>query len=165
MRGIGWHHSAETKAKIAKSNLRENRRGGNSGCLGYRHDSETIEKIRISKMGNKATLGRHHSEAAKAKISAARWGGGRFVGYNGYVKIYVSGHPFADMNGYVYEHRLIVEGVIGRYLKRRESVHHINEIKNDNRKCNLVLCENESYHRLLHSKMRTLAQKTQPTQR
>ena len=58
---------------------------------------------------------------------------------NGYVMIRVEGHPRADKRGhYVYEHDLIMEQQIGRYLKPNEVVHHINEIRDDNRIENLM---------------------------
>lgn len=47
------------------------------------------------------------------------------------------------------EHDLVMECLIGRHLKDDEVVHHINEIKDDNRKCNLQLMtasEHMSYH-------------------
>lgn len=70
---------------------------------------------------------------------------------NGYVHILNKKHPRA-VKGYVAEHRLVMEEKIGRYLNRAESVHHINEIKTDNRKENLMLFESESAHQKYHHK-------------
>lgn len=57
----------------------------------------------------------------------------------GYVAIYRPEHPFASSAGYILEHRLVMEGKIGRYLLRCETVHHINGKKTDNRAENLEL--------------------------
>ena len=56
----------------------------------------------------------------------------------GYIEIYVSDHPY-NIRGYVFEHRLVVEDSIGRYLTRDEQVHHLNQVKDDNRLENLLL--------------------------
>ena len=37
------------------------------------------------------------------------WKGGRKIDSNGYVLIWKPDHPFADVKGYVLEHRLVVE--------------------------------------------------------
>ena len=55
----------------------------------------------------------------------------------GYVRVYCPMHPDANTWGYVYEHRLIMEGILGRHLKREEHVHHKNGKRWDNRPENL----------------------------
>jgi len=67
------------------------------------------------------------------------WKGGRFKTMDGYVRVLAPDHPFADIRGYVLEHRLILEQKLGRLLLRTEVGHHLNGIKNDNRPQNLVV--------------------------
>ena len=64
-----------------------------------------------------------------------------------------SSHPFANADGYIAEHRLVMEQYIGRYLKPSERVHHINCKKRDNRIENLFLCESNSEHHLIHGSL------------
>lgn len=75
----------------------------------------------------------------------------------GYVVVMAHGHPRADINGYVLEHILVAERALGRYLPAQAVVHHVNESKQENRGGNLVVCENDGYHRTLHRRMRALA--------
>jgi hypothetical protein len=67
------------------------------------------------------------------------WKGGRTKQKNGYIVILAKDHPFADRLGRIPEHRLVMEGKLGRYLKRDEEVHHKNGIRDDNRPENLEL--------------------------
>jgi hypothetical protein len=62
-----------------------------------------------------------------------------FVRNNGYVYARVPDHPNATSTGYVYEHRLVMEQHIGRFLGSDEVVHHENGKKTDNRIVNLKL--------------------------
>jgi len=81
------------------------------------------------------------------------WKGGIKNHSNGYRYIWKPEHPFCTKNGYVMEHRLVMEKHLGRYLTEDEYVHHINVNKKDNRIENLQLMTN-SEHRTLHNKMR-----------
>lgn len=63
----------------------------------------------------------------------------RKVGKEGYVLIKIPEHP-KSFRGWYYEHRLIMEKEIDRVLQDWETIHHINEIKIDNRLINLFLC-------------------------
>ena len=81
--------------------------------------------------------------------NACHWKGGKTI-ENGYILIYKLTHPFATQTGYVLEHRFIVEQQIGRYLLPEETVHHVNEIKDDNRIENLMLFNGKSAHQRFH---------------
>ena len=68
-----------------------------------------------------------------------------------YVFARCDGHPKANSWGYVYKHILVIEKMIGRYLKKGERVHHRDKDAHNNRLSNLRLCCSESEHKLIHS--------------
>lgn len=77
------------------------------------------------------------------------WKGGK-IKNNGYVYILKKDHPFSDRDGYILEHRFVMEQSIRRYLNRSEVIHHRNKIKNDNRIENLELINSQSEHMKKH---------------
>lgn len=79
------------------------------------------------------------------------WKGGRRKSNIGYIYIRAKNHPHANSTGYVFEHRLVMEKQLGRYLEPYEIVHHLNEIKSDNRIENLKLV-NKTQHNDIHFK-------------
>ena len=80
---------------------------------------------------------------------SVNWKGGRRTSSEGYISIMTPDHPNANGKGYVYEHRLIAEKALGKYLPIKAVVHHHNAHS-------LVVCENQTYHQLLHQRTRAL---------
>ena len=113
-----------------------------------------------------ASVGRKNpmKESTKKKLSkfakerlgkkASNWRGGKRIN-NGYIIIYSPEHPYPNFQKkYVYEHRLVMEKHLGRYLLPTEHVHHINKIKTDNRVKNLELFLSAKEHIKLHNETR-----------
>lgn len=65
---------------------------------------------------------------------------------SGYWYLLKKDHPNCGKQGYVAEHRLIMEKHIGRFLERKEVVHHKNHIITDNRIENLQLFASAGEH-------------------
>jgi len=78
------------------------------------------------------------------------WKGGKKMATEGYLLIYKPEHPFATKQRYVPEHRLVVEKHLGRYLTKSEVIHHINEIRTDNKIKNLYLFAKRWQHCVYH---------------
>ncbi len=103
--------------------------GINNPMYGKKVSIETRIKMGKSRSGNK-----NH-----------RWKGGIRLN-NGYIHILMPNHPYADNTGYIFQHRLIMEQHLGRFLSAREKVHHINGILTDNRIENLRLFSSNGKH-------------------
>lgn len=120
------------------------------GLKGKTHTPAAREAIR------QAHIGMRLSPEAKQKISEANKAGG--IGHkkqrsDGYIYVYFPDHPKSTKGGYIMEHDLVMECLIGRHLYEYEVVHHKNHNRADNRKENLQLMT-ASDHAVLHLKER-----------
>lgn len=93
---------------------------------------ELREKIKVARA--KQTRERHPS-----------WKGGKVL-RSGYIYHKVYDHPKAGKQGYVAEHRLVMEKHIGRYLEKQEAVHHIDGNILNNKIGNLQLFATHGQH-------------------
>lgn len=116
--------------------------GKNHGTIKYHLKRHGIE---VASAGYKSPKTVTHKGADHAS-----WKGGTYYHTDGYVFEYAPDHPdAARAKGYVLQHRLVMEQKLGRPLAPGEVVHHINEIKSDNRPENLELL-NRSTHMKHH---------------
>ncbi len=91
-----------------------------------------------------------------------KWQGGKIFSRLGYVKVFCPEHPTCvavnqrrekQSNGryfrkqkYVWQHRLVMEKHLGRFLGPHEVVHHINGVRDDNRVENLQVFQTNADH-------------------
>lgn len=72
-------------------------------------------------------------------VNSLAWKGGRRITKDGYVEIYMPGHPRVKANKCVSEHRLVMEHILGRFLFPQEFVHHKDGNRQNNKPENLEL--------------------------
>jgi hypothetical protein len=100
--------------------------------------------------------GQKMSDEQKVKLSNSRkgkfcgssnphWRGGKII-VGGYIYIFNPTHPFSTKDGYICEHRLVMEKKLGRFLEPSERIHHLNHNRLDNREDNLYLCVSNGKH-------------------
>ena len=128
------------------------------------HSKKCFEKWRKGKKfgykfpkGHKTNIGRKQTKETKIKrhlyvkgSDHQNWKGGRSILPSGYVRVNCPSHPYCSKRKWVYEHRLVMESHLGRHLLQTEVVHHINNIKEDNRIENLMLFSNDKEHQSYH---------------
>lgn len=87
---------------------------------------------------------------------AHNWRGGRSYLKTGYTSVLAPGHPNANSVGHVSEHVLIASRALGRGIPRGVIVHHVDENPLNNHPGNLVICQDQAYHMVLHQRQRAV---------
>ena len=84
--------------------------------------------------------------------SNPNWKNGRRLGGQDgeYILQYIPEHPKADSKGYVLEHRLVAEKMLGRPLTEQETIHHLDNDPTNNDEHNIIVLANQSCHAKLH---------------
>ena len=127
---VGQKHSEEAKRTMAEKKR-----------LWWQNASE--EK----RAETQRRIAENHARPSKGKTGpqSGSWKGGRYTNKRDkYIYVYAPDHPNCvkatnNVGGYVLEHRLVMEKILGRYLHPDEDVNHRNGIKDDNRPDNLRL--------------------------
>ncbi len=133
--------------------------------------------------------GKSHTQSAKQKMSNAlhlrnlhrqqvgekhpSWKGGEFF-HQGYRYVLIANLSPEDQalaramvpnDHYVREHRLVMARLLGRPLKKSETVHHINGVKDDNKPENLELLGTAAHSRQHRDMVRELGKLRQENER
>lgn len=91
----------------------------------------------------------HHN--ARAGKHHPAWKTGKSLDPSGYVMVRLGGSRRKT------EHILVAERAMGKSLPKGAQVHHVNGVRSDNRNANLVVCQDQAYHALLHVRTAALA--------
>jgi len=136
---------------------------------GYKQTEEHIKKRIANHIGAKRSIEtcKNISKAKKGKrinqsvnqirdwngINNPRWHGGIRMERENYILIKSLNHPYANKEGYVREHRLIMEQYLRRFLTPKEVVHHLDHNPLNNAIENLWLFsshkEHQKYERMI----------------
>lgn len=157
-KGRNWHRKStipelsdrywlakELKTKTGRQIAQE--LGTTSGNVFDRINRYGIRSRSLTKsLAIKEALKKRFPNGSFGKL-ASNWRGGRRTIKAG-ILIYQPDHPAASKDGYVLEHRLLMEKELGRHLDPNEYIHHINGNNQDNRIENLKLVTKKEHAEL-----------------
>lgn len=102
--------------------------------------------------------GHNSRNGLRANENNGQWNGGRTINDHGYIEIRSVGHRRAHKPGYyVGEHVLVMEEHLNACLCDWSIVHHINEVKTDNRIKNLMVFTTNGQHHSHHHRQRRIS--------
>jgi hypothetical protein len=156
---FGKKHSIETRMKMREARIKYIESNPNNTCfkkgqpnhwLGRKHTQEELDRMSLANKGKPCEWIKTKFIKNDPRIigeNNPNWKGGRYEHGQGYCLVLARHHPFADKSGHILEHRIVMEKILGRYLKKGEIVHHKNGNKKDNRPENLILTVfNKNWH-------------------
>lgn len=102
------------------------------------------------KLANPPYVSKDIEMSRPVKLSAnPNWRGGK-SSKDGYATTKLIGHPRADPKGYVKSHILLAEKILGKSLPDGVVVHHTDCVRGKVDPLGIVICPDDTYHRLLH---------------
>jgi len=83
---------------------------------------------------------------------------------NGRIMVHNPTHPRTCKNyKYVFEHVLVAEKALNKLLPPKAKIHHIDGNSTNNNNDNLVVCQDQAYHMLLHVRQRLIKAGVNPS--
>lgn len=95
----------------------------------------------------------HNGKCQGTMENGHNWKGGKYTDIHGYVQVYMPTHIRANQMGYVREHILVLEEVLGRPILPTEVAHHRNKKRDDNSPGNLILFKINGMHTAFHHRL------------
>lgn len=151
-----------TICKVCGAEVVRRKRTGGAGvvcsdaCLRESRRLTAVENVASGKGPPRNVMTDEQRNIARERITGARapwWNGAKERPRVRYVMIHPADYPHPeslDAQGYITEHRAVMEAHLGRALLATEVVHHINEDRRDNRIENLMLFASQSDHMRHH---------------
>lgn len=134
-------HTEEHKKKIASS------------LMGHTFSTETLLKMhKPHKSYKREPISQETKEKIRQTLLNANLKGDKAVAWKGGKSFY--GNRLFINKGKKLNYRVVVEDILGRPLKSREVIHHINENPSDDRPENLFLFRHSAAHTRWHAFLR-----------
>jgi len=95
--------------------------------------------------------GKYCSQLCANRVKGRAISKNKILKQNGYIYLKTWEHPNRSKQNLIAEHRVVVEQAIGRYLTKKEAIHHIDGNKTNNVLSNLFLCKNDIEHRIVEN--------------
>lgn len=105
---------------------------------------------------NRSARGWVKGQPKRFILGHGRWKGLGPTARNAYKQVFVAQRDRRGSRDFEAEHVLVAERALGHRLPHKSHVHHVDGNRLNNAPSNLVICENNAYHRLLHFRTRIL---------
>ncbi len=113
-------------------------------------DSYDVYKQSVLTSLKRTGTPRRQSWGRATGAKSAKWkGGNRYI--KGKRHVLLSGHNISRKDGYTAEHRVIMQDILGRKLKKKDVVHHVDGDRLNNSVNNLMVYRSNGKHLSAHS--------------